>query len=471
MNLINNTIFVFTMHYFMINWIKLKLNNTVFKPKDGLPYWREKIFLNLVLALIIVGGIATIIGIRMAIMENIISIIIIDTLAYLIIVSIFFKRVASLKIRISTLITMTLFLSLSFLFILGPKGAGLIYLVGFNLLVAILLGLRATYYSITLTTFLILLITIAIHFNIFPESPINNFTSAGFIAISVNVLVVSSISSIPLAILVKILERTNGNQLYLQKLLRNNVYELSQAKRKAEESDRLKSAFLANMSHEIRTPLNAILGFSDLLQTKTEFKLKDRIDFSKNINNSGHYLLGIIDNIIDISMIEANQLKYSLNLITLESIIEDLKKMYDPRMKQKSSVLISFPANEKLKDIVLNTDGLRLKQIFVNLINNALKFTTKGKIIIDFLIKDSLIEFFVSDTGSGINDEDLKTIFNRFVKIQEDKTVLSEGTGLGLSISQGIIEVLGGKIWAESIINQGTTFYFTVPYSKNYINE
>ena len=450
----------------MIYTIKSILNNTVYTAKDGIQYWREKIFLSIVLVLIVAGALAVVAGIYLSIKLDFWLIAIIDIIAYVLLVFIFINRTLALIYRIYTLIFLTLGLSVSFLLLLGTVGPGLVYLVGFNLLAALLLGLTATLYSLSFTVFLIGFFTLIIHFNLFPSSPINDYTSPAFFVVSLNVLVVSSVSSIPLAILLKSLKITFERQTNLQKLLRKKLFELSTAKQKAEESDHLKSAFLANMSHEIRTPLNAILGFSNLLLEQPDYKEEERNNFMQTINDSGNYLLNIIENILDISMIEANQLNFRLHEVPLNQLINDLEHLYDPRIKRKEGVAVYFNLLHNSDKVIIYTDEHRLKQVFVNLINNALKFTSNGKITVGYADRPNEIEFYVRDTGKGIDEKHQSKIFERFVKIQGNHNENSQGTGLGLPISKGIIEVLGGRIWVESKLNVGTTFYFTVP-TKN----
>lgn len=453
----------------MTQFIKELINNTKYAPKDGLLFWREKIFQYIVLVLIIFGGLSFIIGLYISIRDNVLSIIIIDTIAYLFLLTLIFKKPIPLIIRMNLLTVMMLILGILFLFIIGPSGPGLIYMVGSNLLVAMLFGLTATYISLSFTAFLIALIYGIIRLNIFPLSAIHNYDSIEFIAVALNVLVISSIVSIPLAVLVKSLESTIRKQRHLQKMLRKSVNELSVAKLKAEESDMLKSSFLANMSHEIRTPLNAILGFSQILIDESEIEAKDRQEFTKTINESGTYLLDIIENILDISMIESKQLKYFVHCIKLKSIINDLENLYNPRIKIKEGVTIKFCISEDVKTLSINTDNQRIKQVLVNLINNAFKFTKNGEIVVECEKRNENIEFHVSDSGKGIDANHQKNIFNRFVKIQDNGFDNTEGTGLGLPISKGILEVLGGRIWVKSELGKGSTFSFSIPINQNSI--
>ncbi|MFC2128244.1 PAS domain S-box protein [Bacteroidota bacterium] len=237
---------------------------------------------------------------------------------------------------------------------------------------------------------------------------------------------------------------------------------------KAEESDRLKSSFLANMSHEIRTPMNAIIGFSNLLPTvETE---EQRNEFAKIIINNGDHLLNIINDIIDISQIEAGIIKIENKECNINSMLDnilDIYKIKDKIKNKKIELIISKDLPDNKANILI--DGTRLQQILINLVENAYKFTDKGKMEWGYtLIKEKnnseLLEFFVKDTGGGIQKNRQKMIFDRFMQEDNSTTRLIEGTGLGLTIAKAIITLLGGKIWVKSEPRQGSTFYFTIPY-------
>jgi len=245
--------------------------------------------------------------------------------------------------------------------------------------------------------------------------------------------------------------------------------ELLAAKEKAEESDRLKSAFLANMSHEIRTPMNAILGFAELLTfSDSSVSAEERISYIKLIHNSGNNLLHLIDDIIDISKIEAGQLKIKLKETNINTILKDTIQSYSEIKKQKGkeNIELKLNNNAKTQNITIKCDPLRLHQIIINLIDNALKFTEDGFIEIGYQLQSkNFILFYVKDTGIGIEHNKKETIFNRFSKLEDDKTRVFRGAGLGLAISKSLVDLLGGEIWVESTPKVGSTFYFTIPYS------
>ncbi|HAF31004.1 MAG TPA: hypothetical protein DCG75_18355 [Bacteroidales bacterium] len=241
---------------------------------------------------------------------------------------------------------------------------------------------------------------------------------------------------------------------------------LKEAMQKAEESDMLKSAFLANMSHEIRTPMNAILGFSQLLKEKKIEKAKQDKYLDIIITRSQN-LLQIINDIIDISKIEANQLNIEIQEFSLNKLLYELFTQYEAELitQNKSAVTLYFNSDlDKAASYILS-DEHRLKQILTNLISNAIKFTEKGRIEFGYKVKGSILEFFVRDTGVGIPKEAQNRIFERFRQADDSNTREFGGTGLGLSISKQLVELLGGKIWVESKVSDGSTFYFTISFN------
>lgn len=236
------------------------------------------------------------------------------------------------------------------------------------------------------------------------------------------------------------------------------ISELRKAKLKAEESDKLKSAFLANMSHEIRTPMNSILGFTDLLkESETD---KEKKEYLGIIENSCNLLMIIINDIIEISKIEAGILRTNKEKINVNYLIKDLFNEMSAIIPKEKEIEIIFSNQGDDTEILVFSDPVKLKQILLNLVNNALKFTEKGYIEIGYnLRKASSVEFFVKDTGIGICSKDTKIIFDRFVQIKNKFSSVNSGSGLGLSICKAYADLLGGEIRVESKINEGSCFY------------
>jgi PAS domain S-box-containing protein len=238
--------------------------------------------------------------------------------------------------------------------------------------------------------------------------------------------------------------------------------ELYEAKQKAEESDRLKSAFLANMSHEIRTPMNGILGFSQLL-TNPELSDIDVKEYVDVVQGCGNQLLSIINDLIDISKIEANQIIISDSEVNLNQLMYEQFLLFKPKVQEKN---LEFSYSKGLSDdeSVIVTDTARVKQIIGNLLGNAIKFTQEGKIKFGYFLKGKELRFFVEDTGVGISHENFESIFERFSQVETRLSEQTGGTGLGLAISKAYIKKMGGEIWVESNPGRGSTFHFTIPY-------
>jgi signal transduction histidine kinase len=237
---------------------------------------------------------------------------------------------------------------------------------------------------------------------------------------------------------------------------------LIEEQKKATESDRLKSAFLANMSHEIRTPMNSILGFSELLEDETLAE-KDKKSFVKLIRKNGEILLNLINDIIDISKIEANLLSIRKRPFKLSKILEEIDFHYSELLASRSDKNIEFSIiNLNDDDASINTDETRLRQILDNLIGNAIKFTTTGSITVEVKLQGEKAHFSVTDTGIGIPVNQQSTIFERFIQAEQGHNVNFGGTGLGLAISKNLIELLGGNIYVNSIPGKGSAFHFSI---------
>ncbi len=246
-------------------------------------------------------------------------------------------------------------------------------------------------------------------------------------------------------------------------LRKQSEMELINAKERAEESDRLKSAFLANMSHEIRTPMNAIIGFTQLLADPNIASNKKK-EFIKIITHNGQTLIRLIDDIIDIARIEAGQLNINIAECHLNVLLPELQKQFLEILqtvgKKNIDIILDIPSEK----IICYTDAFRLRQVLSNLIDNAIKFTNEGYIEIGLRkTDDNKLLFFVRDTGIGIPEDKRKLVFDRFRQLEEADTRSYGGTGLGLTISQNLVRMLNGEIHVDSKPGEGSTFYFALP--------
>ena len=225
----------------------------------------------------------------------------------------------------------------------------------------------------------------------------------------------------------------------------------------------MKSAFLANMSHEIRTPLNGIMGFSSLLQEKT-YSEEQKKEFIRHIISNGNNLLVLINDILDISQLQEKLLDIVEIDFCLNEMMDHIYMDFSEVLLKKQDKEIEFTIEKGFPDnlCTIHSDPIRIGQIMTNLLNNAIKFTSKGCVIFGYRQIENGIEFYVEDTGSGIPKEELDTIFERF-RTTRTMNIGERRFGLGLSISKGLVELLGGKIQVESEVNKGSRFSFLLP--------
>ncbi len=256
-------------------------------------------------------------------------------------------------------------------------------------------------------------------------------------------------------------EELEKHRNHLEQLVGKRTEQLEAARNVAEASDKLKSAFLANMSHEIRTPMNAIVGFASMLKDD-DIPAEEKEEFIDIITSNSQSLLVLINDILEISLIEANQLVLSKDPFNAIKIMEELEGYF--KIKDSKNLEITFINKESRKELVFHNDKTRFRQIISNLISNSYKYTETGSIQFGYKILENEVEFFITDTGIGINASEYKRIFDYFHKIDKGDNRLYRGAGIGLSICNKLVELMGGKIWLDSKIGKGTTFYFTLPY-------
>ncbi len=252
-----------------------------------------------------------------------------------------------------------------------------------------------------------------------------------------------------------------SEQKKTEKALRN-------AKEKAEESDRLKSAFLANMSHEIRTPMNGIMGFSQMLREK-EYPRDKQKQYLDIIYSRTLHLLQIINDLVDVSKIEAGQLTLNFQEFCLNDLLQQLYNIYKKEIESREKPHIQLQMDVALdsEHDVIKSDVNRFRQIMDNLLSNAIKYTHKGRIAFGYELQPNpYLLFYVADTGIGIPSEKQGIIFERFRRVEDSTRRVYEGTGLGLTISKNLVELMGGEMWVDSRENEGTVFYFTLPYQQ-----
>lgn len=237
--------------------------------------------------------------------------------------------------------------------------------------------------------------------------------------------------------------------------------DLKVALENATESDRLKSAFLSNMSHEIRTPMNGILGFLSLLK-EPDITGEERLEFMELIEKSSVRMINTIKDLMDISMIESNQVKVNIKPVNIDRLLEDIYLIYQSEAEEKGLQLI-LSKKAFNKKVVVQTDPEKLTSILNSLLRNAIKYSSEGIVEIAYGLKENNIQFVVKDHGMGIHKDRIEAIFERFVQAETEDHLVFEGSGLGLSIAKAYVELLNGKIWVESELGKGSSFYFTIP--------
>nr|WP_321410239.1 HAMP domain-containing sensor histidine kinase [uncultured Carboxylicivirga sp.] len=443
----------------MKRWIIDRLTPNNYNLNEGIEYWKEYIFLRVLFLFLIFGGIAYGFGVVWSIQFKYYLVAGVVSIAYCSILLVIIFHQVPLKIKYYVVTYMALFLGVSLLISLGTDGAGFIYLIGYSILAALLFGLRGAVISVIVNLLVILFIGLGLWYNIFDNYRISLMEPSHWFVLSFNILPMSAVASIPLALVVKGLKQIIDSLKALQRSLEINIEQLNEAKEKAEESDHLKSMFLANISHEVRTPLNAILGYSELLMNEMVDEEQEKKKYYRIVFQNGQYLLEMIDNLLDASLIESHQLTTHSDYFQLGDLIEEIKNLYKSK-KNGENVELRFVENLfSCSEVALKSDRKRIKQILINLINNAYKFTFNGLIEVGYDDAVDFLLFYVKDTGIGIPEVNKKHIFRRFVKVDQ----LKGGAGLGLSISKSLIESLGGKIWFESTEGTGTTFFFSLP--------
>jgi|GEM_PF-738910 Signal transduction histidine kinase len=242
---------------------------------------------------------------------------------------------------------------------------------------------------------------------------------------------------------------------------KQTLLQLEKAMEKATESDRLKTAFLNNLPHEIRTPLNAIVGFSTLLGEPGQ-NTDNRLEFRDIITHSSDHLLEIVDDVVEISKIEAKIVRFIKKEVNINQMLQRVYDRFKPAADEKN-ILLRYDAPFDENGIIIITDGYKLFQSLNNLLSNAVKFTQEGKVEFGYSLKGDKVEFYVSDTGIGISVEHQPNIFKPFYQVESSSTQRTEGTGLGLSIAKAYVELLGGEIWFNSEPGEGSVFCFNIP--------
>ena len=372
------------------------------------------------------------------------------------------------RLKVASFLSLFFLLGCYMLFKLGFHGAGFIWLMLFSAMSGMLLPVRFALLTILLNLAAILTMGTMLHMKLIePRSVLGSSNEMEWWIVGINFFVVNVIITFSVSYLVQKVrfivnkEERLRNQHQLQK--KNLII----ANTKLQETDQLKSAFLANMSHEIRTPLNGIMGLTEVL-IKGGAKNDNIMEILHLIDQSSNQLFVLINDIIDISKIEAGQMKIVPEAVELNQLLDKLMMIHRKVLETKEKTHIELKLEKDLKDTdcTIMVDPNRLMQILNNLLSNAIKFTESGSIRLSYVVNTlgKEINFYVSDTGIGISEENQSLIFERFRQANNSDYAVHGGTGLGLTISKNLVEMMGGRMKVRSKLHLGSTFSFTIPY-------
>jgi signal transduction histidine kinase/ActR/RegA family two-component response regulator len=446
------------------DYVRKKFLAPVLEEQETIQQWQNNFFATIMLYLTPLSIVLYIPSQLMSFRDELYSLAIANTIALIALQYMFFSKRLSIKIRKIILLSILYGLGIALLYFMGWSGPGLVYLLGFSIFSSLIISIKAGYITLIMNIAIFITLSLLANLNALKGSLLQGLDSAAIITIGLNFILLNLILVTTIASLIGVLQKKMKSEYEINLKLQSEMEEHKQAKKRAEESDKLKSAFLANMSHEIRTPMNGILGFTQLLREPLDIEKQE--EFLRVIESSGLRMLNIINNIIDISKIESGQTKISVTPFNINEEINSLCTFFAPEANEKNIELIcQKPLSDS--ESIIHTDGEKVYAVLTNLMKNAIKYISNGQIIIGYENKVSHFSFFVKDTGQGIPQEKLESIFERFVQAELSYEKLQEGAGLGLAISKAYIELLGGTIWVESEVGKGSTFYFTVPACSN----
>jgi len=433
------------------------------KEKEDLTYFRDKLFVSILILTLALSLISYIPSAGMAIALDKDFVFVIDTVAVLVMLFLLFNKRMHLTTK-KTLFSINLFL-LSFALIidLGLNGNGTILLFMLSILITLYSGKKAGVNSVVVSAVFYAIVLIVdyvkwVDIRFFSESPIEIL-----FVVFINNVLFGLLTVLSVSFLVDRLHNALLKENQLQEELLEKHKNVIIAKERAEESDQLKSAFLTNMSHEIRTPMYGILGSAELLKAYHK-QDEEYQEYVKVIEGSGNELLDVITDILNISKIETGLMTVRKSLFSVNESIRSIYELFLPEAEMKN---VAFTLNNFIpeSESLINSDNDKLTAVLKHLIENAIKYTSKGdRIYVSCSLDSSAsqLEFFIKDTGVGIPEDKKETIFNPFYQVDVGNENALHGSGIGLSISKAYIEMLGGNLILESETGVGTSFRFNV---------
>ena len=434
---------------------------------DTIPYWRQTIIYYISASILYIGILALIGSIYASIITKLYLIAVFDIVIYLIVCYCYLSKKISFRLKSMIIIIFSYILGIVLLVVVGPYGAGLLWLFAFPVFAGILEGFSVSCIALLINFITLSLYTIALYSGLLHNYHFEVYNKESWLATFINFMLIDVTTTIALTTILGGLYKSLHKQAMIQKQLKEEQLKLEIARKLAEDNSRQKSLFLANMSHEIRTPMNAILGFSDLLINKDYPKEKQEFFFNI-IQEKGQYLLQLVNDLIDISRIEANQIKLNYEPCDLRQFFEELEIIFEEESKRlKKDYLNLYFKRPNLQDaMIIDVDVTRLRQIMINLLSNALKFTNEGYIEFGYEQVDNFVCFYVKDSGIGLNKTDEVRIFQRYEQAVNNPLNKFEGAGLGLFITKNLVTLMNGTIWVESELNKGSSFFVQIPVSS-----
>ncbi len=438
--------------------------------KEDLTYFRDKLFISILILTLALSSLSYIPSAIMAIALDKWFVFYIDTIAVLVIAFLFFYKRMSLKTKKIILSVNFFLLSFALIIDLGLNGNGTILLFMLSVLMTLYSGEKAGVISVVVTAAFYIIVLLIDYMKWIDLHFFTVFDIEILFIVFVNNIVFGLLSVFSVSFLIDRLHNALLKENQLQDELIEKHKNVIIAKDRAEESDRLKSAFMTNMSHEIRTPMYGILGSAELLKSyQTEDK--EYQEFVSVIESNGNELLDVISDILDISKIETGLMTSRISLFNVNDTIQAIYKTFLPEAKLKN---VDFTVNNFIseKDSNINSDIDKLSMVLKHLIENAIKYTSKGDEIMLSCNVDSntsQLKFCITDTGVGIPEDKRETIFNPFYQVNVNKNTAIHGSGIGLSISKAYVKLLGGHLSLISEIDEGSTFTFSI--DKNLQNK
>ncbi|MBN2280678.1 MAG: hypothetical protein JXQ65_08860 [Candidatus Marinimicrobia bacterium] len=448
----------------------------------NLEFWRERIYGAVSITQILLGFIALIVSILACIPGRMVFIALFDGMIYISLLLVLFNRRIPLEIKTSLLCFFLYLIGVVLLLLLGKIGAGYAWLFSFPVIAGILKGLKAGVVSVMINAVTLIMIGVfLIHLGLFPNLPIEEYDILAWMTVSVNFVLLNALVTVAIGVILRGLKISMQEQQKLaasltqkkEQLQKSNLKLRQEIKKRiqteldlretiglAESANIVKSEFLSNVSHEIRTPLNAIMGFSGLLTGSIEGDTTR--EYVRLIQAAGHDLLTLINKILDVSRVESEKMTIKKDIVDIKKIYSDLKILFEKQIEDKG-LHSEFVLQDNGIDFIIH-DEIRIKQVVMNVIENAVKFTQAGEIGVFFhLVEnkdrgkvDLIIE--VRDTGIGIPESDFENIFETFWQKDGKATREYEGTGIGLSLARKLTRLMNGEIQVESTVGQGSLF-------------